>query len=168
MADTPAQQKADVLIVDDEEVMLHSLGDWLRLQGFAPRLVTSGMAALEAVEEKKPDVAVVDIKMPGMDGITLLRKIKEIDPDIPVVIITAHATVENAVEAMKQGAYDYIMKPFPPEKLANVLSKVVRQRELEAENVRLRQERKTFLRIAIGVLVNFIVLALLLYFVFGR
>ncbi len=165
---TELKEKPDVLIVDDEMIMRDSLKEWLELDGFSVRTAESGVQALEMVAEKRPDVAVVDIKMPGMDGITLLRKIKELDGSIPVVMITAHATVENAVQSMKDGAYDYIMKPFPPEKLSNVLRKVVEHERLKAENLRLQKERRTFLRIAIGVLVNFIVLAALLYFVFRR
>jgi|YelNatPaOPRAMG01_1025707.scaffolds.fasta_scaffold00008_8 two-component system C4-dicarboxylate transport response regulator DctD len=162
------KDRPDILIVDDELVMRESLKEWLELDGFSVRTAESGVQALECVAQKRPDVAVVDIKMPGMDGVTLLRKIKEIDSSIPVVMITAHATIDNAVQSMKEGAYDYIMKPFPPEKLSNVLRKVVEHERLKAENIRLQKERRTFLRIALGILVNFLVLAALLYFVFRK
>ncbi|MDZ7373437.1 MAG: response regulator [candidate division KSB1 bacterium] len=162
------KDRPDILVVDDELVMRESLKEWLELDGFSVRTAESGVQALELITEKRPDVAVVDIKMPGMDGVTLLRKIKELDHSIPVVMITAHATIENAIQSMKDGAYDYIMKPFPPEKLSNVLRKVVEHERLRAENIRLQKERRTFLRIAVGILVNFLLLAALLYFVFRK
>ena len=101
-------EKPKILIVDDETIMRDSLTAWLEEDDFEPISSESGMKALELLEKDKPDVILVDIKMPGMDGITLLKKIKEKYEDIPVIMITAYATVDNAVESMKQGAYDYI------------------------------------------------------------
>ena len=161
-------EKAKVLIVDDEQIVRDSLSAWLVDEGFEVRTAASGMQALDLLKQERSDVVVVDIKMAGMDGITLLRKIKEIGSDIPVIMITAHATIDNAVQSMKDGAYDYIMKPFPPEKLTNVIRRVVERQQLLQENLRLQKERKTFLHIAVGVLVNFIILAIIFYFVFGR
>jgi DNA-binding NtrC family response regulator len=160
------QEKPRILIVDDELIMRESLTAWLEDEGFAPVAVDSGLAALEILGKEKVDVAVVDIKMPGMDGITLLRKMKDNNIDVPVLMITAHATVESAVQSMKDGAYDYIMKPFPPEKLTYIIRRVTEHRQVVAENIRLQKERKQFLRIAIGVVINLIIFAVIFYFVF--
>lgn len=159
-------EKPKILIVDDEMVMRDSLTAWLEEDNFEPLSSESGMQALELLEKDKPDVILVDIKMPGMDGITLLKKIKEKYEDIPVIMITAYATVDNAVESMKQGAYDYIMKPFPPEKISYLLRRIVDHQRLIRENIRLQKERKTFLHIAIGVVVNIIILFIIFYFIF--
>src|SRR4030066_31416 len=108
-----------VLIVDDEQIMRESLKDWLEGDDFAVSTAENGMDALEKMKINRPDAVVVDIKMPGMDGVTLLKKIKETNPAMPVIIMTAFATVENAVKSMKDGAYDLITKPFLPGKFSN-------------------------------------------------
>lgn len=160
-------EKASVLIVDDEAIMRESLSAWLEEEGFAVHAEAEALAAIHYVEEHPVDVAVVDIKMPGMDGVTLLKKLHELRYDLPVVMITAHATVESAIQSMKEGAYDYLMKPFPPEKLTNVIRRVVEHRRLLAENIRLRKERKQVLHIAITALVTLVVLLVAAYFLFG-
>jgi two-component system response regulator AtoC len=157
-----------VLIVDDEPILRESLSEWLRDEGYRVSTAEDAMIALRMIAEAEPDVAVVDIKMPGMDGVTLLKKIKETTPDLPVVMITAHGTIENAVRSMKEGAYDFITKPFPPEKLSVLLQRVLEHQKLKQENVRLQKERKQILHIAISVLVSFVVLFLVIYFVFSR
>jgi len=155
-----------VLIVDDEKVMRDSLAEWLELDNFKVETAENGMEALKKIEAEPPDVLVVDIKMPGMDGVTLLKKIKERDQDLPVIMMTAFATVENAVRSMKDGAYDFITKPFPPEKLTNLLRHVIEHNQLKQENIKLQNERRHILHIAISVLVSFVVLLVLLYFIF--
>ncbi|MBN2355809.1 sigma-54-dependent Fis family transcriptional regulator [candidate division KSB1 bacterium] len=155
-----------VLIVDDERVLRESLAEWLTEDGFHVLLADSGMEALRIIQEKKPTIAVIDIKMPGMDGISLLRKIREVDSNIVVIMITAFATVDNAVQSMKDGAFDFITKPFPPEKLSNMLHHVLEHQQLKRENIRLKEERSHILRMALTALVTFIVLALLIYFIF--
>ena len=155
-----------VLIVDDEKVMRDSLAEWLELDNFKVETAENGMEALKKIEAEPPDVLVVDIKMPGMDGVTLLKKIKERDQDLPVIMMTAFATVENAVRSMKDGAYDFITKPFPPEKLTNLLRHVIEHNQLKQENIKLQSERRHILHIAISVLVSFVVLLVLLYFIF--
>ena len=155
-----------VLIVDDEKVMRDSLAEWLELDNFKVETAENGLEALKKIEAEPPDVLVVDIKMPGMDGVTLLKKIKERDQDLPVIMMTAFATVENAVRSMKDGAYDFITKPFPPEKLTNLLRHVIEHNQLKQENIKLQSERRHILHIAISVLVSFVVLLVLLYFIF--
>jgi DNA-binding NtrC family response regulator len=157
-----------VLIVDDEKVMRESLVEWLQEDGFGVRAAESGMEALQIMDQIEPVVLVADIKMPGMDGITLVRKVKERRPDLPIIMITAFATVENAIQSMKEGAYDFITKPFPPEKLSHVLRHVIEHQHLKRENILLRKERKHILQIAISSLVGFIILVFALYFIFGN
>ncbi|MGQ9561162.1 MAG: response regulator [Candidatus Oleimicrobiaceae bacterium] len=134
-----------VLVVDDEQVMRDSLRAWLEDEGFEVATAEDALRALAIAKEQHFDVAVVDIRMPGMDGIVLQKKLREAQADLPVVIITAHATVETAVQAMREGAYDYLMKPFPPEKLTNVIRRVMEHRSLTVENVRLRKERRNII-----------------------
>jgi DNA-binding NtrC family response regulator len=159
--------KSRVLIVDDEKVMRDSLTEWLALDNFAPVAADGGMTALRMVSEDPPDIMIVDIKMPGMDGVTLLRKVKESHPDIPVIMMTAFATVDNAVRSMKDGAYDFLTKPFPPEKLSNMLHHIMEHEQLKQENLRLQKERRHILHIAVSVLVSFIVLIVVLFFLFN-
>jgi len=158
-------EKPKILIVDDETIMRNSLTKWLEEDDFTPIAVSSGMQALEILEKDEPDVILVDIKMPGMDGITLLKKLKEKHENIPVIMITAYATVENAIESMKEGAYDYVMKPFPPEKISYLLKRIVEHQRLAKENIRLKKERKTFLHIAIGVVINIVIFFIIFYFI---
>ncbi len=158
-------EKPKILIVDDEAIMRDSLTEWLKEDNFEPIAIENGMEALEFLEKDKPNVILADIKMPGMDGITLLQKIREKHDDIPVIMITAHATVDNAVESMKKGAYDYIMKPFPPEKISFLIKRIVEHQDLVQENIKLQKEKKTFLHIAIGVVINIIILFIIFYFI---
>ncbi len=105
-----------VLVVDDERVLRESLSEWLREEGYDVNTAVNVLEAPRIISERAPQVAVVEIKMPGMDGVTLLKKIKENATDFPVIMMTAYVTVKNAVQSMKEGAYDFISKPFPPEK----------------------------------------------------
>lgn len=159
-------EKPKILIVDDEMIMRDSLTAWLEEDDFNPITAESGMQALEILDKDKPEVILLDIKMPRMDGITLLKKLKEKYEDIPVVIITAYATIENAVESMKEGAYDYVMKPFPPEKISYLLKRIIEHQKLIKENIRLQEEKKTFLHIVVGIIVSIIILFTLFYFIF--
>jgi two-component system response regulator AtoC len=161
------REQDHVLIVDDEPILRESLSEWLREEGFQVSTSDNAMSALKTIAETTPDVAVVDIKMPGMDGVSLLKKIKETVPDLPVVMITAYGTVENAVQSMKEGAYDFLTKPFPPEKLSVLLQHVIEHQKLKQENIKLQKERKQILHIALSVLITFVVLFLVIYFVFN-
>ncbi len=129
-----------ILLVDDEPIVRESLSAWLEDEGFIVHAAESGEEALEQFAKAKPDVAVIDIKMPGMDGLTLLKRLRELDDRLPVVMMTAHATVESAVRSMRDGAYDYVMKPFPPEKLTNLIRHIVSHSRLAQEYDRLHAD----------------------------
>lgn len=111
------RRRFHVLVVDDELAVRDSLKEWLVDEGFSVDMADSGARALKKLEEKTCHLMLADIKMPGMDGVELLKRAKEAYPDLTVVMMTAYATVETAVDAMKIGARDYLMKPFDPEKM---------------------------------------------------
>src|SRR6266545_4373933 len=113
MADRPIR----ILIVDDEASVRDSLRSWFAEEGHHAEAASSAREALERVAREPWDIFLVDIRMPGMDGIELHRRIREVRPEAAVIIMTAYASIETAVTAMKQGAYDYIVKPFDPETL---------------------------------------------------
>ncbi len=129
-----------ILVVDDELIVRESMGNWLKEDGYLVETSENGMDALEKIKLKNIDLAVVDIKMPGMDGIELLQKSKKIDPDLPVLVMTAYASVDTAVQAMKEGAFDYIVKPFNPENVSQVIDRALKFKKLEKENLLLRKE----------------------------
>jgi len=104
-------QGVSILVVDDEFSVRDSLYNWFKNEGYRVDTAENGMEALRKLQEGPWDIALVDIKMPGMDGMELQRHIKKIDSTIILIIITAYATVDTAVEAMKEGAYDYLSKP---------------------------------------------------------
>ncbi|MEO0117114.1 MAG: sigma-54 dependent transcriptional regulator, partial [candidate division WOR-3 bacterium] len=131
---------SQILIVDDEEIMRQSLTDWLKEDGYEVVAVEDGFKALELVQKESFNVMLVDLKMPKMDGIEVLRAVKKLNLDVPVIIITAYATVDTAVAAMKEGAYDYIVKPFHPEELGMVIRKIIEHQNLKKENIILRKE----------------------------
>ncbi|MBW2029808.1 MAG: response regulator [Deltaproteobacteria bacterium] len=112
-----ARRSFRILIVDDELIVRDSLKEWLEDEGFGVDTAGSGAEALEKVAKETYHLMLLDIKMPGMDGVEVLKRAKEGSPDLPVVMMTAYATVETAVEAMKMGALDYLMKPFDPDSL---------------------------------------------------
>ena len=101
-----------ILIVDDDQSMRYSLNRMLEGQGLQLSLAKNGPEALERFEQDRPDLVVMDIKMPGRSGLEVLREIKEKDPKALVILMTAFGTTETAIEAMKFGAFDYILKPF--------------------------------------------------------
>ena len=109
--------KPRLLIVDDEAVVRDSLREWFAEDGYPVFAVASARAALEKLAQEAIDVLLVDIRMPGMDGLELQRKVRVIAPRAAVVIMTAYGSVDTAVAALKEGAYDYIVKPFDPEEL---------------------------------------------------
>jgi two-component system response regulator PilR (NtrC family) len=128
-----------VLVVDDEEIMREILDALLAREGYDVRLAPSGAAALEIAKAVPIDAAVVDVMMPGMDGLSVLEELKRLDEDIAVIMITAFASVETAIAAMKRGAFDYITKPFKNDEVLVVLRNAVERRRLVAENVALKQ-----------------------------
>jgi DNA-binding NtrC family response regulator len=130
--------EAGVLIVDDEFSVSDSLLSWFRKDGFRTATAENAAAALRKLQEEAWDIVLLDIRMPGMDGIELQRRIHEIDPDIVVIMMTAYASVETAVQALKQGAFDYVTKPIDPDELSHLVRKALGQRQLKAENQQLR------------------------------
>ncbi|MEW5724563.1 MAG: sigma-54 dependent transcriptional regulator [Thermodesulfobacteriota bacterium] len=119
-----------IMVVDDEEAMRESLAAWLNKGGYAVATAASGREALMELSRRPYDLMLLDIKMPGMDGHELLNKIKEEHPHILVVMITAYGSIESAVAAMKQGAHDYLLKPFDPEQLMLLIEKLALHKEV--------------------------------------
>jgi len=119
-------KNASVLIVDDEQVVRDSLTEWLKETGYEVSSAEDGYEALKIIDESSPNVVVLDMKMPGMSGIDVIRSIKEKGKKTGIIVVTAYGSVDNAVEAMKLGASDYIAKPFPPERLETAIGQVIR------------------------------------------
>ncbi|MDM8538220.1 sigma-54 dependent transcriptional regulator [Desulfobacterales bacterium HSG17] len=134
------KDKMRIMIADDEMIIRESFVQWFRRAGHPVDSAANGIEALEKMEKSAIDLLFADIKMPGMNGIDLLKNVKKEYPDTIVVIITAFGTIETAVEAMKIGAADYLLKPFKPEQLTLVMEKVARQKEIAAENTWLKGE----------------------------
>jgi DNA-binding NtrC family response regulator len=128
-----------VLVVDDEEIVRESLGGWLEKDGYLVASAPDGRSAVERMKGEGWNVVLVDLKMPGMDGLQVLEEARKLQPDAAVIMMTAYATVDTAVAAMKLGAFDYLIKPFDPEELTLLLKKVVAQQSLIRENAVLRQ-----------------------------
>ena len=131
--------KGRILIVDDEDVVRESLHQWFDSEGYLTQAAASGKDALTTVGEQQFDLALLDIKMPGMDGIELQQRLNEADPDLTVVIMTGYGTVETAVQALKHGAYDYVTKPIDPDDLSRLVAKAIDHRRTTREVVRLRE-----------------------------
>ncbi|MBI9087417.1 MAG: sigma-54-dependent Fis family transcriptional regulator [Desulfobacterales bacterium] len=128
------------LVVDDEEAIRESLAPWLAKDGFRVATAGSGPEALGCMAQRHFDIYLVDVKMPGMNGIELLTRIKEEQPEAIIIIITAHGTIQTAVDAMKRGASDYICKPFDPEELSLIMDRVAATKALRDENTALREQ----------------------------
>ena len=128
-----------LLVVDDEMHVRESLSRWFVEDGYEVDAAADAKEALSALGKRHYDVVVSDIKMPGMDGIELQRRIREINPRVAIILITAYASVSTAVQALKEGAYDYVTKPFDPEALSRVVAKACETLRLQDENVRLKQ-----------------------------
>jgi DNA-binding NtrC family response regulator len=133
-------QGVGILVVDDEFSVRDSLCNWFKMEGYRTDTAENGKEALKKLQESPWDIVLVDIKMPGMDGMELQRHIKKINNTIIVIVITAYATVDTAVEAMKEGAFDYLSKPVDPDKLSILIRNAVNQRRLMVENIQLKQK----------------------------
>ena len=134
--------KFRILIIDDEESIRDSCSQVLSKEGYATDKAEDGSVGLNKAKEMKPDLVLVDLKMPGISGMEVLESLKEIDPDIVSIVITGYATIESAVEAMKLGAYDYIPKPFTPNELRIITRRGLERRKLLLETATLRREKK--------------------------
>ena len=131
-----------VFLAEDDKGIRITLGDLLKEKGYDFEMSTDGVKALEILSRQDFDCAILDIKLPGMDGINILQKIKSIKPDLPVIIITGYGTVDSAVVALKIGAYDYIEKPFYNEKILLILERLDQQNKLHQEYRRLKDQEK--------------------------
>lgn len=131
-----------ILIIDDEESMRDSCSLILAKEGFRPETAENGQIGLDKIKELRPDLALIDLKMPGISGFEVLEKIKDIDPHLIPIVITGYATVESAVEAMKKGAYDFLPKPFTPDELRIIIRRALERKKLAQEAETLRREKK--------------------------
>jgi two-component system response regulator PilR (NtrC family) len=133
------RRNASVLVIDDEEIMRDILGTLLEREGYSVRLASSGQDGLDLAKSLPFDAVIVDVMMPGIDGLQVLDELKKHDDELPVLMITAYASMESAISAMKKGAFDYITKPFKNDEVLVVLQNAIERRQLVAENVALRQ-----------------------------
>jgi DNA-binding NtrC family response regulator len=133
-------KKANILLIDDDDSLRRVIEFSLTEAGYKVKAAADGEEGLRLFEKEPFDAVITDITMPGMNGMEVLARVHERDAQIPVVVITAYGTIENAVEAMKKGAFDYITKPFNREELRITLQKALRMRRLEKENVELRSQ----------------------------
>lgn len=132
-----------VLVVDDKEMMRDSVATTLARRGHGVVTAPGGGIALEKLAARPVDVIVTDLQMPDMSGLDLLARVREIDEDLPVIVITAYGTIENAVQAMKQGAHDYITKPFSGDELVVAVERAIEHRALRRDNQVLRAEAES-------------------------
>ena len=130
----------NILIVDDEEVLRDVLATLVRREGWKPLLAKSGEEALQVLEHKDVDLMLLDLMLPGMSGMEVLKQIQGRDRDLVVVVITAFSSIEGAIEAMREGAFHYIPKPFKNEEVVQTIRKGLEQQRLERENRELRAE----------------------------
>ncbi|SLN71659.1 sigma-54-dependent transcriptional regulator [Roseisalinus antarcticus] len=133
-------QAMKIAIVDDEKDMRQSISQWLALSGYDTETYASAEDALKGLTPDYPGIVVSDIKMPGMDGMQFLKKIKGVDSTLPVIMITGHGDVPMAVEAMRIGAYDFLEKPFNPDRMTELAKKATHARRLTLDNRALRRE----------------------------
>ncbi|MBD3234781.1 MAG: response regulator [candidate division Zixibacteria bacterium] len=131
---------ASILVVEDKDSLRNMLMQTLEAEGHDVESATDGKAGAERAIEKNYDVVLTDLKMPGMDGLQVLTSIKERNPETAVVLMTAYGTIENAVEAMRKGAFDFLQKPFDTDKLSMLINRALENQRLVAENSHLRQE----------------------------
>ncbi len=135
--------KANLLVVDDEVNIRTTLSKTLVKEGYRVESAPDAVQALRLAEKVPFEILITDLKMPGMDGITLIREMRSVIPEIEAIVMTAYGTVETAVEAMRQGAYDYISKPFEPSHLCVIIQKALERRSLASDNARLRRVVRT-------------------------
>ena len=133
-------QRANVLVIDDESSILESLRILLRNEGFTPHVAQGGRQGLEQIASLSPDIVLTDVRMPNVDGIEVLSAVRRQDPGIPVILMTAQATLQSAVQAVNEGAFYYIQKPFRNDDLVAILRRAAEHRRLKVENQSLKQE----------------------------
>lgn len=131
-----------ILIVDDETIMRESLAGWISRDDHEVDTASSGEKALEKLKDKKYDILLVDIKMEGISGLEVLKQVKEDDPDVAVIMITAYGSIPTAIEAIKNGAYDYLLKPFEPAELGLLIERIIEHQAQARERLFLKQQYK--------------------------
>src|SRR5690349_17342852 len=142
MAQPDSAQPEDrprVLVVDDEKFIRDIIADFLGMEGYIVRTAEDGTSAVNELERARYDIVISDLKMPKMGGLDLLKEVSRTHPDTLTVIMTGFGTVETAIDAMKRGAYDYILKPFKVEEVVHIVQRGLEKRRLTAENLRLRE-----------------------------
>src|SRR6185436_2159155 len=132
------QKSGSILVVDDEEIMREILEALLKGEGYSVRLAANGEEGIELARNIPFDAAIVDVMMPQMDGMATLEALKKLDDELAVIMVTAYASVENAITSMKRGAFDYITKPFKNDAVLVVVRNALERRRLVAENTALR------------------------------
>ena len=135
------KSKSRILIIDDEEVVLDSCSQILEGGNYEIATSLDGTSGLKLAGKFKPDLAFVDLKMPGLSGFDVLEKLHDIDPTIVTIVITGYATINSAVEAMKKGAYDFLPKPFTPDEFRIITQRGLEKRSLILETIALRREK---------------------------
>ena len=134
------EKKGLIHIIDDEPIIHEILGDLLTGEGYDVEMSSDGEKALEKHASKEFDLILLDLLMPGMDGVEVLKRLKKINPYVVIIIITAYASVESAITAMKMGAFDYIQKPFKHDELLLTVKRAMKHKKLQEENLRLKDE----------------------------
>ena len=137
-----SSESVRILLVDDETGILDSLRILFRGEGYEVMTALGGAEALEILSEDRPDLVVTDIRMPGVSGLEVLARTREVDPEIPVILMTAQASLQSAVRAVNEGAYYYLQKPFANDDLLAICRRASEARELRAENRELKKEIK--------------------------
>jgi len=133
------EDRPRVLVVDDEKFIRDIIADFLGMEGYIVRTAEDGSSAVNELERARYDMVISDLKMPRMGGLDLLKEVSKTHPDTLTVIMTGFGTVETAIDAMKRGAYDYILKPFKVEEVVHIVQRGLEKRRLTAENIRLRE-----------------------------
>jgi len=128
-------EKNSVLVVDDEAVVRKAMERILQKEGIEVEACSSGYSAIQRMQEKEFDLVITDLKMPGMNGMEVLRTVRILQPDVPVIIITGYATVDTAVEAIQNGAFDYLAKPFTPEQITEKVRKAIARKAVLLKDV---------------------------------
>jgi DNA-binding NtrC family response regulator len=132
-----------ILVVDDELFIRELLFEFLTREDYEVVLADCGEKAVELIKSQPVEVALIDLKMPGIDGIETLKKIKEVDPNTPSIIMTGYPTLESSIEALRSGAYDYVMKPFKLNELKSSVEKALHEYKLKKEIGKLKNRVKT-------------------------
>ena len=134
--------KMNILVADDDKAVVSTFAQVLRREGYSVQSANEGIEALKKIGESRFDLVICDVRMPGMDGLEVLRRIKSTNPEVDVIIVTAYATVEDGVKAIKYGAHDYLVKPLDVEELCHKVAKVTEKRSLERKVTSLQEELK--------------------------